>query len=95
MKFNNIFKNEPIPFFFFSFLSFSPFLLFLFYLFYMETGVNNTSNKTDVYIQDDLLEPQSEKEQPLTSRRELWAYYLYYNGVRAAYNKRQTIDDFF
>ncbi|RCI07136.1 hypothetical protein CU098_011907 [Rhizopus stolonifer] len=46
----------------------------------METGVNNTSNKTDVYIQDDLLEPQNEKEQPLTSRRELWAYYLYYNG---------------
>lgn len=31
---------------------------------------------------DDDFSNETKREQPLTTRRELWSYYLYYNGVR-------------
>lgn len=47
---------------------------------------NNTSiekEKEDPFqLKEDTISHDSLFEQPPTTRAELWAYYLYYNGVR-------------
>jgi hypothetical protein len=47
-------------------------------------SVNNTINKKmNVNTSDDDdFSNEIKCKQPLTTRRELWSYYLYYNGVR-------------